>query len=135
MRVQEDLGVFVPDSDCVVVADLCPKSVSKVSLGFERRVCEITLAVHQKLVALQTLLEGRAHERVAGSRLREDRKVDPEEGEIDNEGDKDEANGACHELAIEYILGLWVRMHQGNKVKLGVRGKGSCGSRGYPRGR
>lgn len=52
------------------------------------------MAVHEHFIPRKSFLESRAHERVSGTRLRQDCKVDVEEGEVDDEGNNDKANCA-----------------------------------------
>lgn len=40
------------------------------------------MAVEQKLVAPESLLESRAHEGITRTRVREESQVDPEDGEV-----------------------------------------------------
>lgn len=86
VRVQELLGVLVLESDGVVVTDL--------------------LGVEEELVARKSLLERRRHEGVARTGELENLEVNPEEGEVDDERNDDETNGAVDEVAPEVGLRL-----------------------------
>jgi hypothetical protein len=63
-----------------------------------RRPGALTIAVQQKLVTNQSFLEGRCHESVPSTRVCEDREVDPEEEEVKDERNDDEANYSRQEM-------------------------------------
>lgn len=62
------------------------------------------MAVEQEFVTLETLLEGRAHEAIAGSGELQNLEVDPEEGEVDHKRPNNEAKGTSCEVAVEMFL-------------------------------
>lgn len=63
-----------------------------------------TLTVQQHFIAHQCLLEGRAHESVAGSRFDQDSKVDVEDGEIYYQGHDNKAYSSSIEVSPELFL-------------------------------
>lgn len=65
---------------------------------------EQTLRVEKQLVTHQSLLEGSTHEGISCSRVTEDLEVNPEEGEVDDEGEEDETDDACEEVLGESFL-------------------------------
>lgn len=65
---------------------------------------EPTLCVEQKLVALERLLEGRAHERISRSGILEHLEVSVEEGEVDDERPDDQANDSVGEMLVDVFL-------------------------------
>ena len=62
------------------------------------------MTVQKQLIASERLLERGAHEGIPRPRLREDRKVDIEEREVNKEGNEDQTNSSRCEVAIEVIL-------------------------------
>lgn len=110
VRVQEGLGAAVLDRQRVVVADLCAKEAGSSSVGTACAVRrgllqrERTLGESRQRAVEESLLERRAHEVVAGARVGEDGKVDPEPEEVHGRGDEDEADDAGKEVTGDVVL-------------------------------
>lgn len=102
MGVQIHFGILVPQGDGVIVMYFCGNS--SASLIFTAIRALRTFAVEQHLISSQRLLEGGAHEGVAGAGLREQRKVDVEERKVENEWQQDKADGARAEVLPEIVL-------------------------------
>lgn len=64
----------------------------------------LTLGIEKQLVALQSLLESGRHECISWSRIDEDLEVDPEEQEVKEEWDDDEADDPIGEMSVEICL-------------------------------
>lgn len=64
----------------------------------------VTLRIHQHFVTNERLLESRAHEIIARAGMREDSEVNPEERQVDNEGDQDKADSSRNEMPGEVFL-------------------------------
>lgn len=62
------------------------------------------MRLEQELVALQGLLECRAHEMVASARMRQDFEVNPEERKIDEKRQDDETKSTCEEVLQDMFL-------------------------------
>lgn len=62
------------------------------------------MCVHQHFISVKSLLESRAHERVSGSGVLEDLKVHPEEGQVDNCRNDNQANNTSEEVLVESVL-------------------------------
>ena len=56
------------------------------------------MTIHQQLVANQGLLECGRHESVTRARVGEDGEMDPEEDEVEDEGDDDKTNHSGEEV-------------------------------------
>ena len=94
------------------------------------------MAVEQQLVADQRLLECRAHERVARTGVLEHLKVHPEEREVDDEGDEDEAQRTRRKVPPEVFLFIGYQVKNTTRYPDHVPWCAPpCGRRGYPRGR
>ncbi len=63
-----------------------------------------TSAVKQHVISGQSLLECRAHECIARTRLCEDRKMDVEEGKVDKEWYSNKSDGTSGEVSPEVLL-------------------------------
>lgn len=104
VRVQEYAGILVPDRNGVVVADLCC-SCNVFSVAIHSLNEELTVAVQQKFVTAQRLLERGAHEGVAGTGVGEKGKMDPEDGKVEEQREHNESDSSCSKLFPEVLLG------------------------------
>jgi hypothetical protein len=62
------------------------------------------LTIHEHVISNQGFLETRTHKVISRTRIDEDAEVDPEEGKIDDEGNKNKAKGTRGKMLPEVLL-------------------------------
>lgn len=70
------------------------------------------MRLEQELVALQRLLECRAHKMVARPRISQDFEVNPEEREIDEERQNNKTKNTCDEVPQDMLLYMLLKTYQ-----------------------
>jgi hypothetical protein len=64
----------------------------------------LTMSFQKQFTPGEGLLESRAHEMIACSRMRENLEMDPKEERIDDEGNKDQAKSSRKEMSHNVFL-------------------------------